>query len=42
LAGTLTVIGAVCVARYVKPLSAADTGRAAAEGAQHGSALSRP
>jgi ACS family hexuronate transporter-like MFS transporter len=42
LAGTLTVIGAVCVARYVKPLSAADTGRAAAEGAQPGSALSRP
>lgn len=43
LAGLLTVIGAVCVARYVKPLSPADTGaNSPLHGAQPASVLSRP
>ncbi|MCD7078846.1 hypothetical protein LRQ11_08050 [Pseudomonas sp. MAFF 311095] len=42
LAGLLTVIGAVCVARYVKPLSVADTGNAPVKSAQPVSALGRP
>lgn len=42
LAGLLTVIGAVCVARYVKPLSAADSGKAAVPSTNPNSALSRP
>lgn len=42
MAGLLTIIGAVCVARYVKPLSAADTGKAAAPSPQPASALSQP
>ena len=42
MAGLLTVIGAVCVARYVKPLTAADTGNAAVQNPQPASALSHP
>jgi ACS family hexuronate transporter-like MFS transporter len=41
LAGLLTVIGAVCVARYVKPLSAADSGNSQAQSPQPISALSQ-
>jgi ACS family hexuronate transporter-like MFS transporter len=42
LAGLLTVIGAVCVARYVKPLSAADSGNSQAQSPRPVSALSQP
>lgn len=42
LAGLLTVIGAVCVARYVKPLAAKDNGDVAVQSPHVDSALSHP